>query len=124
MEDGNYRNKMKKYRASSNDPTSNAIDFATMNKDKRYYSRLKAADRASQQAASYQDKEDAKMDALKQMFGLDGAAPVSERASEPLLPTTQSETPLPARHPRSARAAIDRGGELGTLVCLERAWKG
>lgn len=71
IQEGGYRKKMSKYRAASNDPTANSVDFATMNKDKRYFNRLKAADRASKQAAQYQGREDAKMDELKKLYGLD-----------------------------------------------------
>jgi hypothetical protein len=42
-----------------------------MQKDKRYYGRLKAAENASRKAQKYQSKEDAKMDALREQFGLD-----------------------------------------------------
>ena len=47
------------------------VDFAQMQKDKRYYSRLKAAEKASKKAKRYQSTEDAKMSALREQFGLD-----------------------------------------------------
>ena len=66
---GDYKKRLKGYQKASNEGLT--VDFAQMQKDRRYYGRLKAAERASKAAQRYQSAEGAKMDALKEMFGLD-----------------------------------------------------
>ena len=70
-----------------------------MNKDKRYYSRLKAADRASKKAEAYQGKEDAKMDALRAQFGLDRLTDAANGLNAPAQAAAPDMlSPQPAAH--------------------------
>lgn len=75
-----------------------------MQKDKRYYGRLKAAEKASKKAQKYQSTEDAKMNALREQFGLDRLTAAAN--GQNVLATAASETPSmtspqPAAHGES-----------------------
>ena len=72
-----------------------------MQKDKRYYGRLKAAEKASKKAERYQSREDAKMDALRAQFGLDRLTAAANGQNLPETGRAQApsmSSPQPAGH--------------------------
>jgi hypothetical protein len=72
-----------------------------MQKDKRHYGRLKAAEKASKKAERYQSTEDAKMDALRAQFGLDRLTAAANGQNVPQTAAAQAPSitsPQPAGH--------------------------
>lgn len=77
------------------------VDFAQMQKDKRYYHRLKAAEKISKKAERYQSTEDAKMNALREQFGLDRLTAAADGRNLPAAAAAAAPTmtsPQPAGH--------------------------
>ena len=95
-----------------------------MQKDKRYYSRLKAAEKASKKAQRYQSTEDAKMNALREQFGLDR---LTAAANGQHLPTTAAApapsmtSPQPAGHGESTTVMMRLTHPSTVPVCLFRS---
>ena len=97
------------------------VDFAQMQKDKRYYHRLKAAEKVSKKAERYQSTEDAKMNALREQFGLDRLTAAANGRNLPaaaLAAASSMTSPQPAGHGEPDTAM--RIALCHALDCLQR----
>ena len=92
-----------------------------MQKDKRYYSRLKAAEKASKKAERYQSTEDAKMNALREQFGLDRLTAAANGQNLPEQSTAQAPSmtsPQPAGHGEPTDCDVPWSSSIRPLGCV------